>query len=178
MHEITVMLLCPTQSRELEKVFLDLLTKPTDENIIFILSLDTTSQFHREQLEIVKLGYIRMGVLENNITIYNLISDTIPSFDGLDVLHMWGGNTFHYLKRIREIGLIPRIRDFIERDGVYVGTSAGSLIMSPDIDENLTIDANDIPLVDVTGFGYIDFYLLVHWDSFFEDLHTDAIKYG
>ena len=64
------------------------------------------------------------------------------------ILHIWGGNTFHYLKRIRELNLIPRIREFIDGDGVYVGTSAGSELMCPDLDANLTSDVNDIGLAD------------------------------
>jgi len=85
------LLLCsyaPHKAEKLEKAFLDLLTKPIKENKLFILSTDTTSQFHQEQLELVKQGYLRLGIFEKNITIYNLITDTIPIFDDLDVLHV------------------------------------------------------------------------------------------
>ena len=162
----------------LEKAFLNLLSKPINENKLFILSMGTTSELHVKYLDIAKKWYNQIGFQEKNISILNLKTDTIPSFEDLDVLHIWGGNTFHYLQRIRETGLEPRIRDFIDRDGVYIGTSAGSMLMSPNVDENLTIDVNDVGLEDVTGFGYVDYYLLVHWDTIFEELHADVIKYS
>ena len=65
------------------------------------------------------------------------------------------------MKQIRETGLVHEIRDFIERDGVYVGTSAGSIIMGPDIDENLTSPGNDCGLEDLDGFGYFIFMLFL-----------------
>lgn len=176
------LLLCsyaPHKTEELEKAFLDLLTKPIDENKVFILSIDTTSQFHLERLEIVKQGYLRLGILEINITIYNLISDTIPNFDDLDVLHVWGGNTFHYLKQIREKGLVPKIHDFIDRGGVYVGSSAGSMIMGPSVDEDLYIkEKNEVGLQDTTGFGIVSFYICPHGDSKSDEVREEMLKYG
>lgn len=123
-------------------------------------------------------SYIEKGFQEKNIHIYDLKTDSIPSFENLDVLHIWGGNTFHYLQSIREAQLVPRIREFIERDGVYVGSSAGSQLMCPDIDENFTSDVNDIGLEDVSGFCYVDFYLVVHWDTRGDDLHTGFINHS
>ena len=176
------LLLCsyaPHKSEKLEKAFLDLLTKPIDENKVFILSMDTTSRRYRESLEIAKQWYIGLGILEHNISIYNLITDTIPSFDGLDVLHVWGGNTFHYLKQIREIGLVPMIHDFVRRDGVYVGSSAGSMLMGPSVDEDLYIlEKNEVGLQNVTGFGIVPFYICAHWDSKSDEVRDEMLKYG
>ena len=91
---------------------------------------------------------------------------------------MCGGNTFHYLHRIRDTELNQRLRDFIDRGGVYVGSSAGSNIMCPDVDDNLTTDVNDIGLEDVSGFGYVDFIIMPHWGSMNGMARTDQIKYS
>ena len=166
------------KNEKLEKTFLDLISKPINENKLFLLSMDTTSDFHVEHIGIVKKWYIKQGIPEKNINILNLKTDTIPSFEGIDILHIWGGNTFHYLHRIREIGLDRKIRNFIDRDGVYVGTSAGSSIMCPDVDENLTTDVNDIGLEDVSGFGFVDFNIIFHWDTIYGEARTGQIKYS
>jgi peptidase E len=68
------------------------------------------------------------------------------------------------MKRIRELGLVQGIRDFIEREGVYIGVSGGSVMMSPDMDDGLSMTKNDIGLEDLSGFGYINFYIVSHWD--------------
>jgi peptidase E len=51
---------------------------------------------------------------------------------------MFVGNNFHYLKRLRETGLIKEIRGFINRWRIYFWVRAGSMIMDSDIDENHT----------------------------------------
>ena len=162
----------------LEKAFLNLLLKPTYKNKLIILSIDTTSDFHKEHLNTATLWYKKLGFHEKNIRILNLRTDNIPSFHDLDVLHIFGGNNFHYLQIIREKGLEPKIREFIDRNGVYVGSSAGSNIMCPEVDENLSNDANDIGLANVSGFGYVDFYTIPHWGTYHGEKRTGQIKYS
>ncbi len=162
----------------LEKAFLNLLSNPIKENKVLILSIDTTSEFHVKHLNTAKTWYQQKGFQEKNIKIFNLKTDSIPSFHDLDVLHIWGGNNYHYLHSIREKRLEPKIREFIDRDGVYVGSSAGSNIMCPDVDENLSNDVNDIELTDVSGIGYVDFYTIPHWGTNHGKKRTSQIKYG
>ncbi len=166
----------PWKNKQLETAFMENLKKNPKENKLFILSIDTKSDFHVKHLGIAKEWYKTIGFTEENIHIYNLQTDKIPNFDALDVLHIWGGNTFHYMKRINELGLEKEIREYIARDGLYLGSSAGAMIMCPDIDENLTNDPNDSGLEYVKGFGLVDFYLLVHWDSRGDELHTSFIE--
>jgi len=167
-------------NEKLEKAFLSLLTKPPRENKALIMGVapgiqdfDLDAYFNDNKQMLIK-----QGLLEKNIDSYKLDDDNPPSLENIDILWMLGGNNYRHMKWIRKQGLIPEIRKFIENNGVYSGRSTGAMIMSPDIDENLTIDVNDIGLKDVTGFGYIDYYLLVHWDTLFDELHTDAIKYS
>ena len=107
---------------------------------------------------------MRMGFQSKNIVVYDLSKDNPPSISDVDVLMIFGGNHFHYMKRIRETGLEQDIRDFIESDGVYIGISGGSVMMSPDMDDGLSLTKNDIGLKDMSGFGYVDFYIISHWD--------------
>ena len=169
----------PWKNTTLEKAFLDLPSKPISENKLLILSINTTSESSQERLGTVRKWYQKIGLQEKNINILNLNTDAIPSFRDLDILHIWGGNTFRYLQRIRELGLESRIRDFIDRDGVYVGSSAGSTIMCPDVDENFINSVNKIGLIDVRGFGYVDFYMSPHWDTKNHgEKRTSQIKYS
>lgn len=175
------LLLCswvPYKNKKLEQTFLDLINKPPEENKLIILSTDTTSPFHVNQHKLLTDWYKEKGLKEENIRIINLIHDETPSLQDLDVLHVWGGNEFEYLKHIREKGLEQEVRDFINRNCVYIGLSAGSIIMSKTLDENLSEDKNEVGLKDLNGFGFIDFNLLVHWDTFMEGLHAKQLMYS
>lgn len=168
----------PSMHEKLGTTFLKLLTKPPNENKLLILSMDTTSDIHVKLLKDETTWYKSKGFKDDNIQITNLQSDPVPDLDNLDVLHMWGGNEFGYLKRIKDIGLFDRIHEYIQRDGVYVGSSAGSMLMSAELDENLSGDKNEVGLEDVRGFGYIDFNLLVHWDTAYSGKHADWLRYS
>ena len=164
-------------NEKLEKTFLDLLSKPPHDNKLLALSMDTTSDFFVQQINILKTWYIKKGIPENNIQICNLQTDQVPSLDEIDIMHMYGGNEFHYMYYIRKKGLVENIHDFITSNRLYIGSSAGSVIMSSSLDENISPDSNDIGLCDLSGFGYLDFNLLVHWDTFYSGLHADWLRY-
>jgi len=82
------------------------------------------------------------------------------------------------MKRIKVTGLFSHIHYFIYTVGGCVRTRARSMIMSSELDENLTPDPNEVGLKDLSGFGYIDFNLLVHWDTTYSWLHADWVQHS
>lgn len=176
----------PFRNDKLIDTFLQMLTKPIKENKVLIIHqkryIKKTYPEYSELADSILPRDIKtfteLGILPENISLYDVDTNEKTDLNEIDILFVEGGNTFYYLHQIRKNEYWDDIRGFIERDGVYLGISAGSMMMGPYIDENLSLLGNDIDLEDVSGFGYVDFHLLVHWDSFFDDLHTDAIKYS
>jgi len=139
---------------KLQDTFRGLLKKPPGENKVLILELNWGEEDYPKYLEETKRLFIRTGFLQKNLEPYDLSSDSPPPhINNYDVLMIFSGNHFHYMKRIRELGLVQDIRDFIEREGVYIGVSGGSVMMSPDMDDCLSMTKNDIGLEDLSGFG-------------------------
>lgn len=150
---------------KLQETLRELLTKPAEENNVLIIELNWGDENYQKYLEETKQQLIRTGFSSKNLATYDLSSgNPPPSINNYDVLMIFSGNHFHYMKRIRELGLVQDIRDFIEREGVYIGVSGGSAMMSPDMDDGLSMTKNDIGLEDLSGFGYINFYIVSHWD--------------
>lgn len=50
-----------------------------------------------------------------------------------DAIHLSGGHTGGFLRRLRKAGLIGPLRDWARAGGVLLGTSAGALLMTPTI---------------------------------------------
>ena len=171
---------------KLKNTFLSLLTKPIQENKALIIhQTEYIKQTYPEYVEYADTmvprdtkTFTELGILPENISDYDTMNDDKPDLSDIDVIHVEGGNVYYYLKQIRKNGYMDDIRDFIERDGVYIGISAGSTIMSKVVDDNLTSDENFFGLEDVLGFGYIDFNLLNHWDTRDEKYLTNFIKYS
>ena len=171
---------------KLKNTFLSMLTKPIQENKALIIhQTEYIKQTYPEYVEYADTmvprdtkTFTELGILPENISDYDTKNEEKPDLSDIDVIHVEGGNVYYYLKQIRKNGYMDDIRDFIERDGVYIGISAGSTIMSKVVDDNLTSDENFFGLEDVLGFGYIDFNLLVHWDTKDEKYLTKFIKYS
>ena len=74
---------------------------------------------------------------------------------------------------MRQFGFNKYVRQYIERGGVYIGESAGSIIAGPNIEVTaLCGDINNICLEDLTGLGFIDTTILPH----FEEKQSNEVK--
>jgi dipeptidase E len=56
------------------------------------------------------------------------------AIDGVDVVLIAGGDTFYLMEKLIESGADKVIKEFIEKGGVYIGSSAGSIVCCPTIE--------------------------------------------
>jgi dipeptidase E len=78
-----------------------------------------------------------------------------------EALFMGGGNTYALLKRLREAGLLPAIRERVEAGMPYVGASAGSNVAGPTI--LTTNDWNVVALDVFEALGLVRFNVNPHY---------------
>jgi dipeptidase E len=88
-----------------------------------------------------------------------------------DIIYLAGGNTFYYLKHLRESGVLAHLKSFAKKGGVLAGLSAGGLIMSPTIasaaEEALFPDDNEVNMKpkDFKSLGLFNFEFSPHFDG-------------
>lgn len=81
---------------------------------------------------------LKCGILDENITVYDLHRRMeIGELMGYDVVYLCGGQTRYLLQRINETGFDHSLKEYIRRDGVVLGVSAGSIIFANNIPGNL-----------------------------------------
>lgn len=81
---------------------------------------------------------LKCGILDKNIDVYDLhAGKEIKKLQQYDVVYMCGGNTHYLLERINATGFNKSLMDYINNDGLVIGVSAGSLIFSNNLDNNL-----------------------------------------
>ena len=56
------------------------------------------------------------------------------AIDGSDIVLVAGGNTFYLMEKLKKSGADKVIKEFIEKGGMYIGSSAGSIICCPTIE--------------------------------------------
>lgn len=106
--------------------------------------------------------------LDNHHMDYTLVD---PSFDNdwreklssVELVIIGGGNTFHLLNEVRKTGFDTWLNNNLEHK-VYMGTSAGSILMTPhiaiaSIDDG---DENAVGIIDLNGLGFVDFEISPH----------------
>lgn len=100
----------------------------------------------------------------------NISEDKNFSIDLLNygVIYVCGGNTYYILDRLRKTGIKNFIKKSTKKNILYVGLSAGSMVMAPDIEISgigPNGDQNDINLQDMTGFKLIPFSIHPHYED-------------
>lgn len=90
-------------------------------------------------------------------------NDWKQKLDGVELVIIGGGNTFHLLNEARKTGFDAWLKDNLNNK-VYMGTSAGSILMTPyiaiaSVDDG---DENKVGITDLTGLGFVDFEVSPH----------------
>jgi dipeptidase E len=83
-----------------------------------------------------------------------------------DVYYSCGGNTFHILERMRKTGMDKVLVRAIKDGRFYIGVSAGSILVGPDIGIagwGEDGDPNDIGLRDLSSFGAVPYLIFPHY---------------
>jgi dipeptidase E len=82
-----------------------------------------------------------------------------------EIMYVEGGNHAHLLQKAQQNNFGVYVSKRVEEGMVYIGSSAGSIILGPDV---ISADrpgktAKDYGLADTTGFGLVDFVVMPHW---------------
>lgn len=86
-----------------------------------------------------------------------------------DGIHLSGGNTFHFLYWLQRRGLLEDLRRFVARGGVLIGTSAGAILMTPEISSSAFCEDVPLPgeeLEDLAALNLLDFAFFPHINVF------------
>jgi dipeptidase E len=83
-------------------------------------------------------------------------------------IYITGGNTFFLLQELKRTGADKILAEQIHSGKLYIGESAGSVILSPNIEYVKGIDnCNKAPeLKDYSALSIVDFYPVPHYKNF------------
>lgn len=153
---------CGVVDSKLKEQFYNLLDKDIKTiNLLFItIAVDGEKDTDRTWLEEEYATILDLGIKEENITKYHYEENI--DFSSYDIIYMIGGNTFYLLKELREKNLAEKIIQAINNGVIYVGSSAGSIILGKTIETALPYDENWVNLVDFKGLNIIDGIIIPH----------------
>lgn len=84
-----------------------------------------------------------------------------------DAIFLGGGNTFYFLKHLKEKNLLNKIRAFAKKGGILMGLSAGSILMTPSIQTasvpSMDSDENEVNLKEWKSLALVPFEFSPHY---------------
>lgn len=122
-------------------------------------------------------GLNRAGIATFDYTITGKTpTDLEKDLGDCDLIHVNGGNSFYLLLQVQKSGFDKFIKKQVNKGVIYIGSSAGSYIVSPDIDIYETLDHKDVApkLPNTKGFNLTDLSIFPHWGSdIFKDMYLN-----
>lgn len=86
-----------------------------------------------------------------------------------DIIHLGGGNTFHFLKYLKKTGMFLELKKFVKNGGVLTGLSAGGIVMTPKITTasfpSFDCDDNYEKIKNFSAMNLSDFEFFPHYKN-------------
>lgn len=160
---------------------------PKEMNLAFIDTAVEVETGDHWWLRAEKEKLIEVGFNVDEFSIKGMIKDEIENrLKDKQVIYFCGGNTFYLLDQVIKTGCDEIIKNKIENGMIYIGSSAGSMIIGKRIDLVSTIDdSSKAPNLKSDGLGIVDIAVLPHWGSDvfreeymkgFESMYIEGIK--
>jgi dipeptidase E len=117
-----------------------------------------------------KKSLARLGLIVKELEISKASQDEITGkINDADYIFVGGGNTFYLLQEMKRTGVDKLITEHINKGKIYIGTSAGSMIVSKNIEYVKYMDdpsiAKDLKN-DFSALSIIDFCIVPHCTNF------------
>lgn len=90
---------------------------------------------------------------------------TVVPLTTCDGIYLSGGNTFYFLKKLKERKLDFLLKALALKGKLMIGVSAGAILMSKSIKIAEFIDENEIQLKEFDGLNLVDLEFMPHWES-------------
>lgn len=110
----------------------------------------------------------RLGLIVDELEISTASFETIVNkLTKNDFIYVTGGNTFFLLQELRRTGADKVLVKEIKSGKLYIGESAGAIIVAPDIGYSTEMDHPEKAsgLTDYSGLELIDFYVVPHYKN-------------
>ena len=169
---------CGIIDDKLKEQFYSLLNKDINQiKLLYItIAVDGEKESDRTWLYEEYATILDLGIKEENITEYKYQENI--DFCDYDAIYMMGGNTFYLLKELRENHLDEKIKKAINSGVIYIGSSAGSIILGKTIETALPYDENWVKLENFKDLNVVDGIIIPHANRKQEFIKQAKEKYS
>lgn len=140
------------ETEEIKEYFVDMASK--DMSLVKALFISTAA-IDAGAIEVLPKcmhDLLKCGILDKNIDVYDLHAGMeFEKLQQYDVVYLCGGSTHYLLERINATSFNKSLMEYINNNGLVIGVSAGSLIFSNNLDNNLGLIDTKLDVHCTTG---------------------------
>ena len=120
---------------------------------------------NKDFVEADKIALQKYGIEVTDLDLKNKTEKDInESLAMAEILLVAGGDTFYLMEKLKENGADKAIKNFISRGGIYIGSSAGSIVCCPTIEGAEKFDNPNLApnLKNFNGMGIFNEVIIPH----------------
>lgn len=148
---------------QIKECFIEEIKKLSNQKIAVLYTIKNVGDeewLKYRELELGDLGfeYDFINISQN--------SNLLDKLGEYGVIYVCGGNTFYILDRLKKTKVAEYIKSNLDKNIFYAGISAGSIVMSPNIDiAKIWIRENgdNVDLENIEGFNLVPFSIYPHY---------------
>jgi len=153
------------------KVMEELLAMPPDLNkTVAMVVTASRDKENNPWNQLTKQQFLQAGFTK--VDFVDLEFQENYDFSQCAVIFVSGGNTFKLLKFVKSSNFKSELESFLNNGGIYIGSSAGSIIVAEDISLagwGSSADENEVGLEDLSALNITEVLVWPHYEENFEN---------
>ena len=164
------------RSKGIDEVF----NKIANGKKVMILANATLGGSNENQREPIKYNFAKVGARQ--VDIIYITKDNVKDILEYEVIYVMGGDPRYLLDLIATTKVKEILKKFLETGGIYIGESAGSMILGNNLKWVWKIKKGTKPRYDIEpksyeGLGFTNYNIFPHWNATKEDIKKKALEH-
>ena len=166
---------------EVASILSESVSVPLRGKTVAFIPTASIHEAYTQYVEEARVAFDSLGLIVKELEITQCSKNEIEKvLTSCDCIYVSGGNTFFLLQELRKTGVDRCIIEQVEQGKLYIGESAGAMILAPNIEYAKDMDDHlALTPASLTSavFGIVSFYPVVHFDSFpFEKAAREVVN--
>ena len=148
-----------------QKKFSEVLRGISKKNALIITTAAENKSKNKYSI-LAKKQLIGYGI--NKVKYFDLEKNKNINLSDFGIVYVCGGNTFKLMKYVNNSNFTTSIKKFLEKNGLYIGVSAGSIILGSNIEIagcGKNGDKNIINLKNLSGMNILPYSISPHFKT-------------
>ena len=165
------------RSKEIDELF----QKITKEKKVLIIGNATLGGSNASQREAVKNNFENVGAKQ--VDIIDITKENINDILTYEIVYTMGGDPRYLLDLVETTNIKEILTKFLKSGGIYIGESAGSMILGNNLKWIWEIKKGTKPKYDIEptsyeGLGFTTYNIFPHWNTVKEDIKKKVLEYS